>query len=443
MGRFDLASIQISVSLLSAANTKKAVIQEIEWFNSKKMTPNSVVSSPSAVSINNFKSLIFNHSYSKEFGKYSMSPAELSRICCKRYIAGDHVSWITKQLNKQQSDVLCIYINSVINIKAFVERTLKKRTEDGVAVPIKVAFVINVGKNPDGSCFIGSDLKQGNHWSTCIYDCSDNTLIYGDSLGWSTPAGLEKVNNYLDAIYPDRNNTKPCLKECHDSSLTDLSGRHKCDPSLCCSLFPLQTCSNICGVVALVVVAICCLNPTVYEILTSVQLHKRPYIFLQEPSKYNKYLRLCLLSWFSEENINIDYVVPNTLENMNEVSDSDEDEEIERLDEAIIKSIEKNQKVKKNQPKVTIAKTKDKTSSCFTCGHGNCKSTFTRRNDLKRHILKFHEENVMEAQSGNCLCTQCGQQFHRIVDLRTHRINCHDIEFRTEILDFDNKAGKI
>ena len=49
----------------------------------------------------------------------------------------------------------------------------------------------------------------------------------------------------------------------------------------------------------------------------------------------------------------------------------------------------------------------------------------------------------MEAQSGNCLCTQCGQQFHRIVDLRTHRINCHDIEFRTEILDFDNKAGKI
>ena len=33
MGRFDLTSIQNSVSMLSVANTKKAVIQEIEWFN--------------------------------------------------------------------------------------------------------------------------------------------------------------------------------------------------------------------------------------------------------------------------------------------------------------------------------------------------------------------------------------------------------------------------
>ena len=94
MGRFDLSAIQNSVSTLSASNTKKAAIQEIEWFNSKKITPNSVKSTPSVIAINNFKSLIFSHSYSKPFGKYSMSPDELSRLCCKRYISGDHVHWI-------------------------------------------------------------------------------------------------------------------------------------------------------------------------------------------------------------------------------------------------------------------------------------------------------------------------------------------------------------
>ena len=213
-------------------------------------------------------------------------------------------------------------------------------------------------------------------------------------------------------------------------------------------MYPLQTCYNICEIVALVVTAICRLCPTVFCIVTSIQTFRRPYMFLQEPSKYNKYLRLCLISWFSEENINIDYVVPNinAIDNMNEVSDSDEDEEIERLDDTFVKSIEKKKSSQNpvQKEKVKPVKNINTGVSCFPYGNGNCKSTFTRRSDLKRHILKFHgSENIMAVQTGKCLCIQCGQQFHRVIDFRNHLTTNHDMEFRTETLDFDNKAGKL
>ena len=344
IGRFDLSSIQNSVSLLSAAGTKKAVIEEIDWFNSKRIVPKSVKSSPPITAINNFKSLIFNHTYCEMFNQYSMSPAELSGLCCKRYISGDHVRWIINQLNNKQSEVLCIYMNSIIDIVQFVDRALQKRIGNGIAVPTKVVFVLNVGKYSDGSTYLGSDSKMGNHWSICTYDPASNVLIYGDSLGWSVPVGfLEKAYTYLDRIYNAPSQARPQMKVCHDCSITDSSGRHKCDPLLCSS-YPLQTCYNVCGVVALMVTAIYCLCPEVYVQMTSIQSiqsTKRPYMFLQEPSKYNKYLRLCLASWFSEENINIDYIVPNINCDVNEVSDSDEDMEIERLDNVILPSLEK------------------------------------------------------------------------------------------------------
>ena len=74
---------------------------------------------------------------------------------------------------------------------------------------------MNVGKNSDGSCYVGSDSKIGNHWSSCFYDSSNDTLTYGDTLGWAVPVVLfEKVQIYLNAIYQEKENsgTIPHLK---------------------------------------------------------------------------------------------------------------------------------------------------------------------------------------------------------------------------------------
>ena len=191
IGTFDLKTVRNSVKLLAAKDVKSAVSQELDWFSIGKITPRSVKSMPSIVSINNFKSLLWNHDHSKELSRYGMTPNELSRLCCKRYISGDQVHWIVDKLNSMQSDVLCVYLNRVSSIERYIAKKLEKLSTK----PSKLAFVINIGKNGNGETFIASDAKQGNHWTLCVFDKEKNVVIYGDSLGWDIPNELPALIN--------------------------------------------------------------------------------------------------------------------------------------------------------------------------------------------------------------------------------------------------------
>ena len=154
-----------------------------------------------------------------------------------------------------------------------------------------------------------------------------------------------------------------------------------------------------------------------------------------------------MISWFSEQNVNIDYVSPN-INDENQTSDSDEDVKVERCVGSVL-----TEKPQTATPETTTSKTTSskntetnrntkKTTSSFPCNNENCNSTFTRRSDLKRHILRFHgAENLKSAESGKCVCVECGHRCHRITDLRKHLSGCHNMEFRTELITFDNKAG--
>ncbi|XP_065679057.1 uncharacterized protein LOC136093752 [Hydra vulgaris] len=135
-------------------------------------------------------------------------------------------------------------------------------------------------------------------------------------------------------------------------------------------------------------------------------------------------------------NINIDYVVPNTNENF---SDSDDEVEIERIGSTIFTSLT----IENMEQKPSCIKTDNQkmNTSLFSCRCDNCKSTFTRRSDLKRHKIKFHGVSNV-SQSRNSLCIQCGHRFHKIKDLRKHLNGSHNIEFRIELLNFDKNANK-
>ena len=151
----------------------------------------------------------------------------------------------------------------------------------------------------------------------------------------------------------------------------------------------------------LVMISIATLCPALFQYVVSTKkVQKAPYLYLSQPSKYNKYLRLCLLSWISENNINMDYVLPNTIPNINTrlddlESDSDEDMEVKRVDPDIASCLyvdggkEKHaDSVPESSESISDASKSaniKKKNNVFQCEF--CNRTLTRRNDLK---ITFH-----------------------------------------------------
>ena len=102
------------------------------------------------------------------------------------------------------------------------------------------------------------------------------------------------------------------------SSMTTVDGLHSCS-NVCSRAYPLQNYGFICDPVVLVMSSIACLAPDFFDYVISRRTPNRhlPYLYLKEPTRYSKYLRKCIISWISEDNINIRFVVPQSfMENM-------------------------------------------------------------------------------------------------------------------------------
>ena len=107
-----------------------------------------------------------NHPATQIQNDYKMTPNELSMLCINRYLSQGHMIWMMQQLNKQQADTLCIYINYIRNIGNYIRRF---RAKNDFVVPKKLCFVVNVGKSANGT-YIGSDKNQGCHWTAVFYE---------------------------------------------------------------------------------------------------------------------------------------------------------------------------------------------------------------------------------------------------------------------------------
>ena len=428
-GNLDADSIRKCIALHSSRDVKIAVSQEIDWFNQSKTVPRSVHKTPPVSAVNAFKSLIMNHPATEQIEGYDMTPKELAVLCCKRYITCDHVMWSINQCNKQQEEVWCVYMNFVNRIENRISCYLKKRNNER---PKKICFIINVGKMEGDRVFVGSDVDQGCHWTIAVYDREKNQLIYGDSLGWEMPNEvIIRLKEFVSGIWKDWH--EPEVVYCHDP-LAHKDGIRACGDQCTVPYYPLQSCSTICGVVAIIMSAMVCLNYDCFEGM--FKKDKQPYFFMKEPSKYNKYLRNVLMSWIAEKFINIDYVTPPTIVS-DLSSDSDEDINIVRTEIKIEPPLKS--KPPKSVPQVKHSGNKKE----YKCA--DCSQTCNKKANLIRHINRFHGNSGArkELESGNCLCIQCGHRCRRITELKKHLFTCHNVVFRTEQLSFESMKGKI
>lgn len=476
--RYSLKGINSALLLDRARSVKASVEKELDWFAEPFLTPKSVTKQLPTASINNFKSLLLSHPCGLTLPEHRMNPKELAFLCCDRYISCDHVLWIVNRLNRQQDSVYCIYLNYAMSNP---ERLIARRLSGNRARPSAIVCIVNVGREANGKVFLGRDGKQGNHWATIYVDPSNKCITYCDSLGWPPPENMyQRVNVVYRGMYGN-DMAGFTVTGAHDFTQSR-SGCHFCNKSTCASYFPFQTCAQVCGVAAIVVAAIATLSQPFFRYITTV--HHRdsqhvPRLYIQQPTKYAKFLRRVIISWIGSDLIDISLLVPQgiTLEaNLNHPSnvdsDSDEDEDVvrgantseikqpnikeERMDVGVCENVKETEKSTEKKDLKQFVKQRKRFHPKKSANEQNlpanrhicseCKVEFTRGSNLRRHILKVHpNSNVAlgNAQDGNCCCLSCNYRCRRIVDLRKHLTRVHNQVFRTESLSFSNNEGNL
>ncbi|CAH3132813.1 unnamed protein product [Pocillopora meandrina] len=221
---------------------------------------------------------------------------------------------------------LCVHINHALDVEAFVARSLP----DGRSKPTSLFFALNVGKDSSGNIFIASGSRSGYHWTMCHVDREKKKIVYGDSLAWSVPVDLlPRLEQFIEQIYGE------CLSyysvfECHTSSNVSTERDHKCGFS-CASQYPLQTFSDICGVVVLIMAVYACTARSFFSHITTSgqsQAVSPSNVFI---TRYAKYLRRVIMGWIGEKSINPEHVVPSSFlrPELSHESQSDSDSDLD------------------------------------------------------------------------------------------------------------------
>ena len=170
----------------------------------------------------------------------------------------------------------------------------------------RLALLVNVGKR-NGQTFIGGMGNSGNHWVLVVVELRPfKRIIYCDTLAWDPPSNiLEVVNSFTNHIPRVGSYDSSSVCTAHSPLASSSRLVHVCDWR--CRNYPFQTCSDICGVIAVISAALATLDRTLFQFLIGPYVKKA--IYLQRPSQHSYYLRRVLMSWFAEGRIDIDYVL--------------------------------------------------------------------------------------------------------------------------------------
>ena len=86
--------------------------------------PSNLKIIPDKEPLQTFESIIHNNPYDRVLPEFDMTPEELWQLCLKRLLSGDHMRYFVKITNQQEPEILYVYVNSVRDIKRFVDQQL-------------------------------------------------------------------------------------------------------------------------------------------------------------------------------------------------------------------------------------------------------------------------------------------------------------------------------
>ncbi|XP_072298410.1 uncharacterized protein [Eucyclogobius newberryi] len=275
--------------------------REEQWFSSWN-SPNGVVDPqilPSTIS--SFKDLIWNNNASEMIPAYGMTPEEMARLCSEGdggWLLSSHMEYIMNKMMTSQEHTLCFCLNATHALTRMTR--LQEQLEHFKDIK-RLVFTMNVGKLPDNSVYIGGDIQPGNHWTLAVVKLVTGEVLYCDSMAWGLPEELcprlQEYTSFFDKIL-----SPSSIKMCH--TRTPVAEVHTCDPS--CTNYPLQTWSDLCGVVSIITAAIATFDQPFFNFLCGPK--NKGQFYLRNPTRCSKYLRLVLISWFVSGRISINNV---------------------------------------------------------------------------------------------------------------------------------------
>lgn len=226
-----------------------------------------------------------------------LTPKELASISSdgrKGWLVTSHFYWLSRSVNQQQQHTRFFVLDPGIR-KAAVEKLISGKSVLHVK---QLIFVLSVGRQDDGTVYLGTDKMQGDHWSVAVVDVITGRVSYCDTLGWPAP------ENFLPAIIK-----YTCILGLTQAGQLSVRMAHKanteqhvCTPE--CTNYPLQTCSDVCGVIAMVCIATAAFDKDLFELLLT-PVNRDLNLYLTDPTLYSSYLRHVLIYWLISGNIDI------------------------------------------------------------------------------------------------------------------------------------------
>ncbi|XP_072298532.1 uncharacterized protein [Eucyclogobius newberryi] len=225
----------------------------------------------------------------------------MARLCSEGdggWLLSSHMEYIMNKMMTSQEHTLCFCLNATHALTRMTR--LQEQLEHFKDIK-RLVFTMNVGKLPDNSVYIGGDIQPGNHWTLAVVKLVTGEVLYCDSMAWGLPEELcprlQEYTSFFDKIL-----SPSSIKMCH--TRTPVAEVHTCDPS--CTNYPLQTWSDLCGVVAIITAAIATFDQPFFNFLCGPK--NKGQFYLRNPTRCSKYLRLVLISWFVSGRISINNV---------------------------------------------------------------------------------------------------------------------------------------
>ena len=188
--------------------------------------------------------------------------------------------------------------------------------------------------------------------------------------------------------------------------LTVIGKDHMYVKNDCCILYPLLKDGDISGIICIVVASIVYLAPRFWEyILITKYLDRKgnPCQYLHEPTKFHRYLRTVVMTWFSNENIDIEMIIDNRwiLGKINKIISISDQENYENE-----KIGEKNQVASEETIKKETVVIDKENLKCSERGE-----IFSTKSNLKRYFDRKHKGvKFNNAQNGKGVCFQHGER---------------------------------
>lgn len=313
-GTFSFDSILAFKRMHMDKKVKNDVLQEQKWFKMVKRRLFRKIKCQKNIHMQNiekFQYILENNSCESSVKIHDiMTPvSSLASVCCDRWLDGDIFEEFVSIIEKTSDEcVLFNFTHFLRNAETLVAEKVKNKP--GLK---RLIFYIHVGLVPNNNkaSFVGSyidisdgtnppNFYQANHFTLGIFDIEGKNVYYADSKAWPVPKEfLQKMKYIADEL--DLENIS--YQTSHLASVNH--SLHGCS-NLCSKYYPYQTCSNICGIIAIIFSVMAAIDFNGFKSI-SMSSEKSPSMFdkeylskvsyLKNASRFSCMLRLTVIEW--------------------------------------------------------------------------------------------------------------------------------------------------